>query len=75
MYTAPAAYALLDTARRARRGLGVDEYRLEIGRLFAPFTEVAAGNPLSAVRTARTPEQLATRPSAIRSSGLPTRSP
>ncbi|MGW1737829.1 acetyl-CoA acetyltransferase [Nocardia sp. NPDC001965] len=60
MYTAPAAYALLDNARRARRGLGVDEYRAEIGRLFAPFSRVAAANPLSAVRTARTPEQLST---------------
>lgn len=42
---APASYALLENARRARLGLGREAYAAQIGRLFAPFTEVAARNP------------------------------
>jgi acetyl-CoA C-acetyltransferase len=38
-------YALFENARRARLGLGRADYALEMGRLFAPFTKVAAGNP------------------------------
>jgi len=38
-------YALFENARRARLGLDRAEYALEMGRLFAPFTQVAAGNP------------------------------
>jgi acetyl-CoA C-acetyltransferase len=60
LFIASAAYALMDHARRARLGLSVEEYRLAIGRLFAPFSEVAAGNPLASARTARTAEELAT---------------
>jgi acetyl-CoA C-acetyltransferase len=53
-------YALAENARRHRLGLGLEEYRLEIGRLFAPFTKVAAANPHSAAPMARTAEELAT---------------
>ncbi|MDZ4277028.1 MAG: acetyl-CoA acetyltransferase, partial [Erythrobacter sp.] len=35
-------YALAENARRAKLGMGLEEYRLEIGKLFAPFTRVAA---------------------------------
>ena len=35
-------------ARRARLGLGREAYAQDMGRLFAPFTKVAAGNPYSA---------------------------
>jgi acetyl-CoA C-acetyltransferase len=38
-------YALYENARRARLGLDRERYALEMGRLFAPFTEVASGNP------------------------------
>jgi acetyl-CoA C-acetyltransferase len=38
-------YALFENARRARLGLTRGAYAEEMGRLFAPFTEVAAGNP------------------------------
>ncbi len=38
-------YALFENARRARSGRGRTDYALEMGRLFAPFTKVAAGNP------------------------------
>lgn len=41
----PAAFALWDTARRAHLRIGPDEYRLQIGELMAPMTDVAAGNP------------------------------
>nr|WP_298931027.1 acetyl-CoA acetyltransferase [uncultured Erythrobacter sp.] len=52
-------YALNENARRARLGLSLEEYRLEIGRLFAPFTEVAAKNSHAAAPVARTAEELA----------------
>ncbi|MFM2371905.1 MAG: hypothetical protein RIS85_1627, partial [Pseudomonadota bacterium] len=42
------AYALCENARRARLGLSRADYALEMGRLFAPFTHVAADNPYSA---------------------------
>lgn len=42
---APPGYALLENARRARRGQTREGYGREMGRLFAPFTEVAAANP------------------------------
>lgn len=54
-----AAYPLAENVRRERLGLSLDDYRLEIGRLFAPFTEVAARNPHSAAPTARSAEELA----------------
>ena len=37
-------YSLFENARRARRGLGRTDYALEMGRLFAPFTYIAALN-------------------------------
>jgi acetyl-CoA C-acetyltransferase len=52
-------YALFENARRAQRGLGRDAYRLEMARLFAPFTEVAAGNPHAMSPEARSAAQLA----------------
>jgi acetyl-CoA C-acetyltransferase len=42
---APSQYALLENARRARLKLSREEYAAAIGRLFAPFTRVAAANP------------------------------
>jgi len=53
-------YALAENARRAKLGMGLEQYRLEIGRLFAPFTRVAAANPHSAAPVERTAEELAT---------------
>ncbi len=38
-------YALYENARRARLGLNRADYALEMGRLFAPFTRIAAENP------------------------------
>jgi len=53
-------YALAENARRHRLGMGLEEYRLAIGKLFAPFTKVAAANPHSAAPIERTAEDLAT---------------
>ncbi len=53
-------YALAENARRAKLGLGLEDYRREIGKLFAPFTKVAAANPHSAAPVERTAEELAT---------------
>lgn len=38
-------YALFENARRAKTGLSREAYALEMGKLFAPFTQVAHTNP------------------------------
>jgi acetyl-CoA C-acetyltransferase len=53
------AYALIENGRRARLGLDRDAYRLEMGRLFAPFTQVAHGNPHAMSHKVHTAEELA----------------
>jgi acetyl-CoA C-acetyltransferase len=53
-------YALAENARRHKLGMGLEQYRLEIGKLFAPFTRVAAANPHSAAPVERSAEELAT---------------
>ena len=53
-------YALFENARRARLGLGRADYAVEMGRLFAPFTRVAAGNPHAMSRDVHSAEDLAT---------------
>jgi acetyl-CoA C-acetyltransferase len=53
-------YALFENARRARLGLGREPYALKMGELFAPFTQVAAGNPHAMSREVFTVEELAT---------------
>ena len=52
-------YALAENARRAKLGLSLNEYRLEIGKLFAPFTKVAAANPHAAAPVERSAQELA----------------
>jgi acetyl-CoA C-acetyltransferase len=57
---APTSYSILENARRARLGLSREAYRAEIGRLFAPFSEVAAANPYSSANSpAMTAEDIA----------------
>lgn len=53
-------YALFENARRARTGQDREAYRLDMGRLFAPFTEVAAGNPHAMSQARFSAEELAT---------------
>lgn len=57
---APSSYAVFESARRARLGLSAREYALAMGELFAPFTRVAAANPLAAAPVERSAEELAT---------------
>ena len=57
---APSQYALLDNARRARLKQTREEYADGMGRLFAPFTRVAAMNPHAAAPTERTADELVT---------------
>ncbi len=52
-------YPLLENARRARLGLNREEYALELGRLLAPFSQVAAGNPHAASGKVRSAEEIA----------------
>lgn len=53
-------YACVDNARRHRLGLSLEDYRRQIGELFAPFTKVAAGNPHAAAPVERSAQDLAT---------------
>lgn len=57
---APSQYALMENARRASTGLGPADYLRRMAELFAPFTEVAAANPLSAAPVQRSVEELVT---------------
>lgn len=57
---APAQYGLLENARRARLGLGVADYRRQMGELFAPFTKVAAKNPFASSPVERGVDELVT---------------
>ena len=57
---APATYALLENSRRARLGQSRAEYALGMGRLFAPFTRVAARNPYASAPVERTAAELIT---------------
>jgi acetyl-CoA C-acetyltransferase len=54
----PDSYALLENARRARLGLSREAYAAEMGRLFAPFSRVAASNPYATAPVAYAPEEL-----------------
>ena len=53
-------YAMFENARRARLGMNRADYALEMGRLFAPFTKVAASNPHAMSRDVHSAEDLAT---------------
>jgi acetyl-CoA C-acetyltransferase len=54
------AYAVFEHARRARLGMSRQDYAREMGRLFAPFSTVAASNPYSTAPVAYTAEALIT---------------
>lgn len=53
-------YALFENARRARLGQDREAYRLKMGKLFAPFTNVAAHNPHAMAPQAFSALELAT---------------
>ncbi|MCS6948429.1 MAG: hypothetical protein NZM12_12520, partial [Steroidobacteraceae bacterium] len=56
----PDSYALLENARRRRLQRGREDYLLDMARLFAPFTHVAARNPYSMTSKVYSAEELAT---------------
>jgi acetyl-CoA C-acetyltransferase len=51
-------FAVFDSARRARLGLGLDEYRVRIGELMAPMTQIAARNPHAWYRVERSAAEI-----------------
>lgn len=53
-------YAIAENARRAKLGKSLDEYRRDIGKLFEPFTRVAAKNRHAAAPNERSAQELAT---------------
>ena len=53
-------YGLMETARRADVGSSPTEYVREMGELFAPFSRVAAANPLAWLPQALSPEEIIT---------------
>ncbi|MBL7259938.1 acetyl-CoA acetyltransferase [Paractinoplanes lichenicola] len=62
----PSQYSLIDNARRARLKMSRAEYASAIGRLFEPFTAVAAANPHAAAPVIRDAAELMTPTSANR---------
>ena len=58
--TAIQLYALFENARRGKANMARKDYALEMGKLFAPFTKVASGNPHAMSREVFTAEELAT---------------
>ena len=60
IYTVPPMYALAEHARRGRLRRGRAEYTEAMGRLFAPFTAVAAANPFASARRVCSPAELTT---------------
>lgn len=53
-------YPLFENALRARDGRSLEAHQISMGKLFAPFTEVAAKNPYAWFPKARTAEELIT---------------
>ena len=51
-------YPLIETAVRAKRGRHVAEHQAEVGRLWARFSAVAAGNPLAWSRDRYKPDDI-----------------
>jgi acetyl-CoA C-acetyltransferase len=64
-------FPLWDVARRARQGVGPDEYRRRLGDLLAPMTEVAAANPYAWFPVRRSGGELITPTAANRMVGYP----
>jgi acetyl-CoA C-acetyltransferase len=64
-------FAIFDNARRGHMGIGLDEYRHELGALLAPFTEVAAANQLAWFPLARSADEIITATPENRMVGYP----
>ena len=64
-------YPLFENAIRGQQGHSVEDHMLAMGKLFAPFTKVAAANPYSFYGVERTAEELATVTPENRFIGFP----
>jgi acetyl-CoA C-acetyltransferase len=64
-------YPLFENALRARDGRSVADHQARLGRLFAPFTKVAADNPEAWFPIERTAEELVTVSEKNRMIGFP----
>ncbi|MEY2407118.1 MAG: acetyl-CoA C-acetyltransferase [Acidimicrobiaceae bacterium] len=58
VFQAYTTFALWDVARRAHLGVSADDYRRQIGELFAPMSALAAKNPLAWFPVERSVEEL-----------------
>lgn len=65
------SYPLFENAIRGRKGRSIAEHQLAIGRLMAPFTEVAARHPQAWFPVVRTAEEIATPSDDNRYVGFP----
>ncbi len=64
-------FAIFDNARRGHLGVGLDEYRRQLGELLAPFTDIAAANPLAWFPVARSADEIITATPENRMVGYP----
>lgn len=64
-------YPMFENALRAKAGRSIADHQAHLGKLFAPFTEVAAGNPEAWFPIKRTPEELVTVTDRNRMVGFP----
>ena len=64
-------YPLFENALRARDGRSITDHQRQLGRLFAPFTEVAAQNPDAWFPVARSAEELVAVSEKNRMVGFP----
>lgn len=64
-------YPLFENALRARDGRSIPDHQARLGKLFAPFTEVAAKNPEAWFPIARSAEELVTVTDRNRMVGFP----
>jgi acetyl-CoA C-acetyltransferase len=64
-------FAIFDNARRAHLGVGLDEYRTQLGEQWARFTQVAAANPEAWFPIERSAEEIITPTATNRMIGYP----
>ena len=64
-------YPLFENAIRGQKGRSVKEHQLALGRLFSPFSKVAAQNPHAWFPKFRSPEEIATPADNNRYVGFP----
>jgi acetyl-CoA C-acetyltransferase len=64
-------FAIFDNARRGHLGVGLDEYRRQLGDLLAPFTDIAAANPNAWFPLARAADEIITATAENRMVGYP----